>query len=241
MNFGACLLATLLTLFQAVLPYPGPVQTSGGSAKSFTSVQVASNTCSACTTLTVTLTATGTGHLLFASVVFTNGTTGGISSITGGGTWTLETTAGTGCAQTDSNPFGGVACAYILSNTTSTTSVAFTFSASNNYTVTVYNYSYTGTCSKDTSASVLDNTSSTTLAGVALTLAGGNEALFQFIEVGGQYTLTISSPYTLDEQNQNVGTAGTASDINGTSGTAPTWTSSTASTAVGGAIAFKLA
>lgn len=209
----------------------------GGGANTWTNVQTVktSNTCSSCTSLSLTVASTGSNHLLVAAVVYTGGTTGGISSISGGGTWTIDTN----CVHSQSGSFGGIACAYVpCTSSSGATSIAFTFSASNNYAVVFYEDSAsTGSCSYDTSNYVSDP-SQTSQPGVALTLTGTKDALFQFADAGAG-TLSISSPYTLDLQGSISGTYGFANDINGTSGSAPTWTISAANYLVGGAIAFK--
>lgn len=212
------------------------------SRATFTLIQHNGGSCTSCTSLNVTMTQNfGSGHLIIILAAGTNGTNGDISSATPpsiGGTWVI----GTSCHATNGTVFGLASCAWVLSSTSSgTTTESITFTASNNYKVAVLEYSFTGaSVSLDTSGTVTHTSSSTSQAGVALTLTGSNDVIAQGMAGAGSATVpTISAGYTVENTSTGSGQFfGGADAINTVSGSAPTWTTGNSS-AIGNAVAFK--
>lgn len=184
------------------------------------------------TTCAVTVTSTGSGHVIVIGMgVLDN--TDQIVSVSGGGTYTHPAT----CHAVDLL-VKGTDCAYTLSSTSGTTSITVTRTAAsgNNWTVAATELSFTnGPVSVDTgSPGTRDQTTTVTNpAGVTLTLAGSNDAIYQIIT--GTSPTAISSPYNTN--SDFLSGEGFATAINTVSGTAPTWTQSS-SRACLSAIAF---
>lgn len=192
---------------------------------------------SACSTVSstcaVTVTSTGAGHVIVIGMGIQLNTDQ-IVSVSGGGTYTHPATA---CHGADST-VKGTDCAYTLSSTSGTTSITVTRTSTTavNWTVAATELSFTsGPVSVDTGTpGVRDQTTTTTSpAGVTLTINGTNDAIFQMIT--GTTLTAVTSPYsTAVDFLTNYGFA---TSINSVSGVAPTWTQ-TSSRASLSAIAF---
>lgn len=197
-----------------------------------------SQNCSACTSATLTLGAsTGTGHLLVVMAHGTNGATGNISTVSGAGTWIVDT----GCHATNGTVFGLTACAYNTSTTSGVGSLSLTFSASNNYRYEAIEYSFTGSSiSFDTSNTSIHTGASTSQACPNLTLTGTNDVVLCGVIVTGTNTITsISGSYTIEVSGTASSQGGAAADLlNTASGTGPTWTTGS-TTSITMMIAFK--
>jgi hypothetical protein len=157
-----------------------------------------------------------------------------IVSVSGGGTYTHPATA---CHGTDSVG-KGTDCAYTLASISGalTITVTRTDATSFAWRIGATELSFTsGPVSVDSGTPGINDVTvaTTTPAGVALTLAGTNDAIYQMIE--GGLPSAISSPYST---NVDLGTLQAfASAINTVSGIAPTWTQNS-SRACMSAIAF---
>lgn len=186
-----------------------------------------SNTCA------VTVASTGSGNVIVVGIGI-GSTTQHITAVSAGGTFTIPPSA---CFSTDTAG-KGTDCAYTLSSSSGVTSITVTRSNTSSaaWRVGITELSFTsGPVSVDTgSPQTRDQTvSTTTPAGVALTLAGSNDAVFQIIN--GVSPTNVSVPYnTASDFGSN---AGFATNINTTDGTAPTWTQSNGHAALS-AIAF---
>lgn len=208
------------------------------SSNTFTLVQNLGNFCSSSTTCAVTVSSTGSGHLLFLQAGNSSGAADYLSSVSGGGTWVVPSS----CQINDSST-GAVSCAYSLSSSSGTTTVNLTFGASSAYSVAFWEYSFTlGSTSLDTCGTGDNTTAATTQSGVALTLSGSSDVLLQATTgnttIGGP--TSISSPYGhLTGPSIPLQFFGGADSENSSSGTAPTWTWSASNKSVVNACAFK--
>ena len=201
----------------------------------FTVTQFAVNTACTATSQTcdVTVSSTGSGHVLAAGTVL-NINDGGITAVSGGGTWAL--CPASGCYQTDNNA-RTTDLAYCLSSTSGATTITVTRTTTTSATwqAAVWELSFTGSsASLDTFGKRQQSTATTSPAGVTLTLTGSNDAIIQIIRTGGTTPSAISAPYNL---HAGSGGAGWAESINTVSGTAPTWTTGSGRAALS-AIAF---
>jgi hypothetical protein len=192
-------------------------------------VQTASTFCTS-SPCAVTTATTGTGNLLYVGMSTSNsGIT--ISSISGGGTWVHPGS----CSASEPTGGGGSSdVAYMLSSTSGTTTVSVTLSgAPGAVVITFAEVAYGGSMALDVCGTRVQPTAATSVAGVALTLTGTNDIMFQVVNPAGSCS-SVSGSYTAWF---NAG-AGSAYLLNTTSGTAPTWTC-TSGTAALSAIAFK--
>ena len=204
------------------------------ASATFTFVQVATGTFCAggSTSCSVTVTSTGAGHLGYIFSQYSNATALTITSVTGGGgTWVIPAS----CNAVDSNS-NGTACAYVLSTASGATTLTVNFSgaSANGIAVSFYEESFTGgSVVLDSCGTISRASSSTSQLGVALTISGTNDVIFQGATVSTS-TTAISSPYGhLD------GFTAAASLENTVSGTAPTWTLSPAGIGEFNACAFS--
>lgn len=201
----------------------------------WTAVAKNSHTCSNATnTCNLTVTSTGTNHVILIGVHYVS--SGGqltISSVSGGGSYT----APAGCASYLASQIIGAACAYTLASTSGATTITVNLSAnvSNAWDIDAREYSTTSTAAFDV-VGTSQPASSATPAGVTLSLTGTNDVIFQLATTVNAVT-AVNSPWsaTLETQNGN----GYADSINTGSGTAPTWTCSSSSLSVMAAIAIK--
>lgn len=185
-------------------------------------------------TCNITVSSTGSGNVIVIGIGIVDAVEQ-IVSVSGGGTYTHPAT---GCHGVDATGPKGSDCAYTLSSTSGTTTITVTRTdaTTHAWVAGATEYSFTsGPVSVDTGTPQVRDQSSavTSPAGVTLTLAGSNDAIYQMIE--GTTVTAISSPYST---NQNfTANGGFASAINTVSGTAPTWTQSSSKAALS-AIAF---
>jgi hypothetical protein len=206
----------------------------------FTFVQsVAGAACTAGTaTCSITVASTGTGNV---GVLWANDQTGTpltITSISGGGTWTIPS----GCSLNHAS-IGTSNCAFIPSLTGGVTTITVTWSNatlnSNLDKLKYFEYSVTGGGGVvlDTSGTIFDSSSGTSQPGVALTLSGSSDLILQSLiaslgTVSGVTTYGHLTP-------SSSGYDAAAELLNTASGTAPTWTTTSSGTPIGAAIALK--
>lgn len=189
-------------------------------------IQHPNGSCTSCgssPTITFTLTqSTGSGHLLVLFVVGYNGAVGQINSISGGGSWTVDTN----CHGTNGTVFAAVSCAYVLTSSSGASSLTITMSANNNYRYGLTEYSFTGaSVSYATSGTTTNTTNSNTQTGVTLSGLTGNNVIVRGITENVAVSNTISSPYTIEFNNSGAGTTTASADsLNTATGTGPTWT-----------------
>jgi hypothetical protein len=187
------------------------------------SCSTSSNTCA------LTISSSGSGHL--GIITWMTGTSTVVSSIAGAGTWTTPA----GC-QIYTAATGTVGCSYTLSTTSGSTSVTITWSGSSPgfpTHFTYYEYSFSGSSiALDSGASgglgTASDLASSSPVGVALTLAGSNDAIFQGIVTASGTASAISGGYTFDTTASQAG-QGAGHIINTASGAAPSWTVSVSS------------
>lgn len=217
-------------LSQILAPQPA---SGGGGTVAF--VAGGEGFCGSCTTTSFSLPATtGTNHILYVGDN-EGGTGGGISSITGGGTWV----APAGCAISDVAVGFGVSCAYALSSSSGTSSITLNFNGSaQQHVFFYYEYSCSATASVDTSGAFDESSNTSPMVGIALTLSGTNDIIYQNIRSAFSAPTGISSPY--GEFNNDTGAQSAwATAENTTNGSAPTWTNGTAQKWEAGALAIK--
>jgi hypothetical protein len=161
---------------------------------------------------------TGAGHLLVAGFVSASAYP---SAVSGGGTWQL------GCEGTNGTQY--LSIWYVQSSISGATTVAATLPSGDARAGTFWEISYTGSFVwPDTCPTPLGGTfTGTTQAGQAFTLAGANDALFQFwgSATGTPLVSSINESYTLAATTSRTG----AYLLNSTVGTAPAWTTGSAS------------
>jgi hypothetical protein len=215
----------------------GKVGIGGGpsSAGSFTAVQTVTGfTGSSVTTIDLTVAATGSGNLLVLQVKDSNGGNY-VTSVTTGcsGAWVAPS------SSQQSNSGNSVSGSYCLSSASGVTSITINFNNARPYHYVFYEVSDTAghTPSLDPSGGIGTSTytSTTNPPGVALTLTGTNDAIFQVIAVSSGSVTGISSPYG---NFNSLGGDGYGDSLNTTSGAAPTWTNATASIGSTSAFAF---
>lgn len=199
----------------------------------FSVVQTAVNTgCGVSGSCTVTVASTGAGHVIVVALADNANQT--ISSVTGGGTFTL---CGAPC-QAGSAATGWVDMAYTLSSTSGTTSIVINHTAGSNSSVgMVWELSSTGSPVFDTSGANLQ-TCTTSCTGVGLTLTGSNDLILTAASCGGTCS-AISGSYAADPASPWPGGDGMAHLMNTVTGTAPTWTQTASTALVSAAIAIK--
>jgi hypothetical protein len=203
---------------------------------SFTLTQISNVTTCTTTSATcdATVASTGTGHLLVVGMTGTINEP--IVSVSGAGTWSL--CASSSCFVID-NSNKSSDLAYCLSSTSGVTTITVTrgSTTSNTWKVAVWEISFTGaSVALDTQGTRAQTTNSSSVVGVALTLTGSNDIIFQLIKAGATTVNNISSPYT---RNKTSAESSWASSLDTVSGTAPTWTLNSALRAAMSALAFK--
>jgi hypothetical protein len=192
-------------------------------------------TSAACTTTScaVTVTSTGSGHILVYGYVGNLTATATISSVSGGGTWTHCSN----CSAKDSNG-DQVDISYTLASTGGVTTITATLSSAPALGGgTVWELSCTGVAALDTSGSNVHNTACTTCAGEPLTLSGASDAIVQITAPAGTAT-AVTSPYNSNQDFPQSGDFGDAGAVSQSSGSAPNWTTSSGVNAFA-AIAFN--
>jgi hypothetical protein len=184
-----------------------------------------------CTTpCAITVTSTGTGHLLYVQAdVSSNssyitavsaGCSGG-----GGGGWVIP-------SSSQSGSHGSVSSAYCLSSTSGVTSITVTLAASG--FVNIWEYSALNAPLFDTCGIVNNSVAATTQPGVALTLNTSSETILQ-----GMNAFVVINSISIYGNFSGSGGKAIADLENTSSGNAPTWTFASSGTSAGDACAFK--
>jgi len=170
----------------------------------------------------LTVSSTGSGHLLFVQGYYSAGSTEFITSVSGGGTWVIPSS----CQQGYSAIGAANSCAYVLSSSSGTTSVSIGFSGtSTTWAFAFYEVSTSLTgFSLDAIATSTYSTSNTAPAGQALTLTGSEDVIIQQIQCDTSFPTStyINESYNY-EQVQSAQPFGSAYLLNTTTGTAPAW------------------
>jgi hypothetical protein len=223
-------------------PMGGITGGSGGGSKTWTLVQhpINATTCDS-NPCSVTVSSTGSGNL--GILWFATSSTVTISSISGGGTWTIPTPGSGTCSNTT---VFATLCAYNLSLSSGATSISVTLSGVAFRTVIEYlEYSWTGggSATLDTQSSTNTSGFNTSWPGQTLSLAGAHELISQAIATRDNGCTSITSPYTNPDDFSATSSGSNwlavAGSINTASGTAPTWTCNDTEMNATGAIAFK--
>lgn len=180
----------------------------------------------------ITVSSTGTGHVGVVSAFLRIGDH--ITSVSGGGTWTLCAASGCNKNHTD--------MAYNLLTSSGATTITVNFSASQttpDVAVEFCEYSTTAGPPLLDVIGTVGSCSGNACSGLALTLTGTNDVITQTITNGSATISAISGTYTNPFDTYKTGNGALGGAINIASGAAPTWT-------VGGtgggdiaAIAFK--
>lgn len=189
----------------------------------------------------VTVTSTGSGHLLVAGIISSNSTAATISSVTAAacsGSWVHCTN----CSLANST--GNVDFSYCLNSASGQTSITITPSATLSAGIGVIweAQSTLGNIAKDSgttpSGTHFDSSScTTTCAGVSLTLSGNNDFIAAVASCGGTCSAVSGTGWTNDKSNPG-GDAAAHGITSGTQ-TAPTTYTQTSGLLVCAAIAFQ--
>jgi len=188
----------------------------------------------------ITIPSTGSGNLLYIEAA--DLTSNFISSISGGGTWVIPSSANT--CRISLSPGDALSCAYVLSSTSGTTSLSVTMTGTANASFAVAELaSSSGPFSLDVQGSTT-NAPSLNPKGQALTLTGGEDAIFQAIfQPGGtsgdtRYPLaTTASTSSINFMNNS---AGMAMLLNTANGAPPSWVNQQNNTTTVTGVAFKV-
>lgn len=190
-----------------------------------------SNTCA------LTVSSTGSGHLIIVGMGI--GAVGeyitGISD--GGSTYVVNSgnLAGNACAGQDAGAPYGSDCGYTLSSASGETTITVTRTDATSYLwrISATEYSFTASSiAFDVVGNRDQSTNTTSPAGVTLSLTGSNDAIYQLDSTGSPSA--ISALYTVSDFAAHLGAASCYSSC---TGTAPTWTQLTNHAALS-AIAF---
>ncbi len=188
-------------------------------------------------TCSLTIPATGSGHLLYIEAA--NITTNRITAVSGGGTWVIPSGSNS-CQITMSGGFS-LSCAYLLSSSPGATTVNVTMSGnSNNYFAIVEAATTSGAFSFDTQASQ-SNSPSNDPAGPALTPTG-NDIILQSAFVPGGASCDSVEPLLYIQGNGNeffLNQASIAAAVNTNVGTAPRWCNEQNNATIASGVAFK--
>jgi len=143
-------------------------------------------------TCTLSISSTGSGHLLV--LVYATGYSPGtsISSVTGGGTWV----ASGACVSQDTTGGSGIDIAYVLSSSSGTTSLSITVSHSDTLAAFAFAEYSGGTASLDGSCQTISNQSASTHPlSAAITTAGTNDLIVTGVEQTGFHygTTTVTN------------------------------------------------
>src|SRR2546430_702804 len=187
--------------------------------------------------LSVTVNPTRAGHAGVLMLVANPGVY--LSSVSTDGSWTVPT----GCqASLSTGSTGAVSCAYNFNLTGNATqeTVVLNSSSPNSYCYLMfYELSSTGTFTLDTTGGATDSTSSTSLAGVALTLSSSSDFIAQAFRFTAGYSTSISTPYTQAGSGSGPAYGRFVYTTNATSGAAPILTDNRSAIAAVGAIAIS--
>ena len=164
----------------------------------------------------LTVPSTAAGHLLYLQSATLNGSH--ITSVSGGGTWV----APSGCQSTIPSTSDVISCAYVLSSAAGATSVNITMSGGSAVGFAFWEVASTnGPFIFDVVGSAT-NTASVSPGGVALTLNGTNDAIFQaaFVPGGTSGVTWYPLPNAFPFFDNN---AAGAALLNASSGVRPFW------------------
>lgn len=187
-------------------------------------------------TCSLTIPSTGSGHLLYVEAGDRYNTY--ISSISGGGTWVVPSGANT-CRNAIASTNFAVSCAYALSSLPGVTTLNVTMTGSANTSFVFWEIASTsGSFTFDTQGSA-QRSPSFSPNGVALTLTGANDAIFQAIfDPGGTSAATFYPYGNLNFLNND---GGQVALLNVPSGVAPVpvWANEQNNATVVTGIAFR--
>lgn len=175
------------------------------------------------TTCTVTVSSIGAGHILIVYALMNDTTANGLSSING------ETITNCSACQTTNTSFIQASTAYVLSTTGGETSITCTVSdGSGTYLgCGLIEISKTSSATFDTGSVTTSSGCGPSCNGLALTLTGSSDAIFQVMSPHVDNASAINSGYTavcFGTGGSGCDGVGTAYILNTTSGSAPTWT-----------------
>lgn len=180
------------------------------------------------TTCALTVTSTGSGHVIIFGMAMANGNT--LTGVSGGGTYTL---CGVTCQQGSAGT-GETDMAYTLSSTAAATTITGTASSSATGAVCFASeFSSTTTFAFDTSNKILDATCTTACASPTLTLTGANDIIMGIAGCGGTCSGAVTGYTTLYQSGD-----GNAVNINTASGASFSW-NQTSSTLAAASLAIK--
>ena len=234
-----CLQAQLV----ARIPGPGGLNAAGAGAWSVVQHTYFNSTpgCNGTATCSITVSSTGSGHVLvLEGSLYNNVSHLTLSSISGGGTW-VQCNACTEQFTPSAGIYFDNIVGYVMSSSSGTTSVTMNISANATYWSLEFTelalsagtpYYYTGGATGYATASC-----NTTCVGPSLTLNGTNAAVLQMAAtVGAVSSISGGAGYSLDLDYQSFGFAYA---VNTNNGTGPTWTVSPAGSTAVSAIAFS--
>lgn len=186
----------------------------------------------------LTIPSTGSGHLLYIEAG--DLTSSRITSVSGGGTWV--TPSGSNTCQITLSSANALSCGYVLSSTAGATSLSVTMTGSTNASFAIWEVDTTsGPFAFDAQGSGT-NSPSYNPSGVALSLTGTNDVIFQSIYVpGGTSSVSFYPMPRIPGQGTQFfnNEASCAARLNTADGAAPLWADEqNNATAVTG-IAFK--
>jgi len=206
-----------------------------------------SSTISCSPTCNLTVPSTGSSHLLFLVEIDQSGVNNYMTGVTGGGTWVVPSACRSGRATAN----GEISCAYVLSSTSGATTLQVTMNSNSTSLFAYWEISRSvGSFVLDAgSATVNTAIASGVIPGVALTLSGTNDVIFQMSAMEGGVQGCTLYPYNFNAPGNFSGKliagpdyyAAALMNLNTVNGTAPTWAypqEPTATTAVAG-FAFK--
>jgi hypothetical protein len=182
----------------------------------------------------ITVSATGTGHVGILNATDVNGASLTILSVSGGGTWT----APAGCVL-NSASVGTTMCAYNTNLSSGATTITVTWSSTStsaNDKLAYYEYSYSGSSVSFDNAGTVSRTATLTPTGVTPSLTGSNDVIVQGIAMANG---VVSSQTVYGNGLYATNFQGTADLENTTSTTPPVWTSGTSAVSLGFYIALK--
>lgn len=196
-SFKAILVCALLCVSavgQSNLPLIGVGSHSASGTWSLVQATGFGTACGA-STCAVTVTSTGSNHILVAEMVYNNNPQRTISSVTSGacsGSWVIPA----GAESYDATNFNGTNMAYCLTSASGQTSITVTASGgTSDFTAEIREYSYTGASTTFDNSCELVNTASATPPVCAITISGTNDLIVQIVK-GNRNVTAVSAGYT---------------------------------------------
>jgi hypothetical protein len=226
-----------------LIPILGLLLLSCPSWATWTLTQVKDNTACSGTTCAVTVTSTGSGHLLVAGIASNNSTAATISGVSAAACVSAWVHC-TNCSLAVSGD-GNVDFSYCLNSVSGQTSITISsgtsLGAGSNGFIWEASSSL-GSIALDSGATPSgtknNTTSATSQAGVSLTLSGNNDFIAAIAGCGSTCNGLTGTGWTNDLANPNGD--GAAHGITNGSQTGPTtWTQTSSSTLIAAAIAFQ--